>query len=195
MIVKLSLNLNIPLMLVTEQQRVGPQNLLTEAYRSYGKELNLYALFKISNSAIGEDLVQETFLKTWRYLVRGGKIKIMKAFLYHTLNHLIVDQYRKHRTASLDTLIENGFERGDDHPIHLVNFLDGQQAIRLIHYLPAAYQKVLRMRYIKDLSLEEMSQVIGITKNATAVRVHRGLLKLKVLYAVGLRTGHILPPA
>lgn len=32
----------------------------------------------------------------------------MKAFPYHVLNNLIVDEYRKRKTASLDDLLEKG---------------------------------------------------------------------------------------
>ena len=40
----------------------------------------------------------------------------------------------------------------------------------------------MRMKYVQDLSLEEMSQATGQTKNSLAVNIHRGLKKLKLLY-------------
>lgn len=60
--------------------------------------------------------------------------------------------------------------------------LDGKAAIRLIENLPEPYKKVLHMRYIQDLSLGEMALITGKSKNTMAVQVHRGLVKLKVLY-------------
>jgi DNA-directed RNA polymerase specialized sigma24 family protein len=44
------------------------------------------------------------------------------------------------------------------------------------------YQKVMRMRYMQDLSLAEMSLVTGQSRNTIAVQLHRGLAKLKLLY-------------
>lgn len=155
---------------------------LTKAHYDYAKGLNAYAFFKVSNYALGEDLVQDTFIKTWRYLVKGGKIDLMKAFLYHILNDLIVDEYRKHKTASLDVLLEKGFEPSVDHSKHLFNFLDGKAALLLIQRLPEKYQRIMRMRYLQDLSLTEMSLITGQTKNTLAVQTHRGLGKLKLLY-------------
>ncbi len=155
--------------------------MLADAHHDFEKGLNLHAYYKVSDHAVGEDLVQDTFLKTWKYLVRGGKIDMMKAFLYHVLNNLIVDQYRKHKASSLDTLLEKGFE--PDYPEQLVNMLDGKGAMLLIAGLPETYQKVMRMRYVQDLSLTEMALITGKSKNTMAVQVHRGLEKLKVLYA------------
>ena len=40
--------------------------LLTTAYHDYSKGLNLRAYFKVHNHELGEDLVQDTFAKTWK---------------------------------------------------------------------------------------------------------------------------------
>ncbi len=127
-------------------------------------------------------MVQETFMKTWKYLVKGGEIETMKAFLYHVLNNLIVDQYRKKKTASLEVLLEKGYEPGVDDTKRLFNTLDGKAAIILIEKLPLKYQKIMRMKYVQDLTLQEMSDSMGQSKNTIAVQLHRGLEKLKVLY-------------
>ena len=91
---------------MTEKKEKKLQEILTLAHHDYEKGLNARAFFKVSNKALGEDLVQDTFIKTWSYLVKGGKIEIMKAFLYHVLNHLVIDEYRKHKIQSLDALLE-----------------------------------------------------------------------------------------
>lgn len=156
--------------------------LMTTAHNDFSKGLNSHAFFKVHDHVLGEDLVQDTFMKTWRYLVRGGEIDVMKAFLYHILNNLIIDEYRKHKTTSLDVLIEKGFEPVSNDSERVFNMLDGKAALLLIQRLPVAYQKVMRMRFVQDLSLQEMSLITGQTKNTIAVQVHRGLAKLRILY-------------
>jgi len=156
--------------------------IITSAHHDFEKGLNAYAFSKVQNHAKGNDLVQDTFINTWRYLVRKGKIHTMKTFLYHVLNGLIIDEYRKHKTTSLDTLIEKGFEPSVDDSEQHLNSLDGKMAITLIGLLPEKYQKIMRMRYVKMLSLKEMSLITGESKNTIAVQIHRGLEKLKLLY-------------
>lgn len=158
------------------------QIILTKAHKDYEKNLNVHAFFKTHNHATSDDLVQDTFLKTWKYLIKGGKIEIMKAFLYHVLNNLIIDEYRKKKSTSLDVLLEKGFEIKEDNNENIMNFLDGKKAILLIAHLPLNYQAIMRMKYIEDLSLLEMSKRTGETKNALAVKLHRGLEKIKALY-------------
>ncbi|MDD5068234.1 MAG: RNA polymerase sigma factor [Candidatus Pacebacteria bacterium] len=168
--------LNNTLTVMTIEQKI------TQAYNNYQKGLSRYSFSKISNRATGEDLVQDTFMKTWTYLVKGGRVDSMKAFLYHVLNNLIVDQYRKKKTSSLDVLLEKGYEPKAPDGDRLINTLDGKSASLLIEKLPETYQKVMRMRYIQDLSLAEMASETGQSKNAIAVQLHRGLEKLKLLY-------------
>lgn len=155
---------------------------LTTAYRDHNKSLNARAFFKTGSRVTGEDVVQETFMKTWTYLVKGGKIEAMKAFLYHILNNLIVDEYRKRKTASLDVMQEKGFDTSDENAERLINTLDGKAAMFLIHRLPQKYREVLHMKYIQLLSLKEMALITGRPRNALAVQVHRGMKKLKLLY-------------
>jgi RNA polymerase sigma-70 factor, ECF subfamily len=167
---------------MTPKQKTDRQSLLAGAHHDYAKGLGSHAFFKLNNRAISDDLVQDTFMKTWKYLAKDGKIDVMKAFLYHILNNLIVDEYRKRKLLSLDLLLAKGYEPGTDTTDRLVDALDGKAALMLIQRLPLAYQKVMRMRYVQDLSLAEMSIITGQSKNTMAVQLHRGLAKLKVLY-------------
>ena len=168
--------------MMNQLQENKQRALLGAAHHDYEQALNKHSFFKLNDRALGTDLVQETFVKTWSYLVKGGKIDVMKAFLYHVLNNLIVDEYRKRKTVSLDLLLEKGFEPKPKESADLFAMIDGRAVLELIKKLPEKYQKIMRMRYIQELSLKEMSLITGQTKNAMAVQVHRGLEKLKQLY-------------
>lgn len=170
---------------MTPKQKIKREEMLTTAHYDYERGMNSYASFKVSNRTTGQDLVQDTFLRTWAYMVKGGKVHLMKPFLYHILNNLIIDEYRKRKTSSLDVLLEKGFEPSFDNQERMVNTFDGRAALLLIQYLPARYEKVMQMKYARGLSLKEISLITGQSRNAVAVQAHRGLLKLKKLYNRG----------
>jgi len=105
----------------------------------------------------------------------------MKAFLYHVLNNLIVtipDAAKRRRSTPYGERIRADHRECQD----LIESLDGKAAMVFDCAAPQAYQKVMRMRYVQDLSLKEMSFITGQSRNALAVQAHRGLEKLKVLY-------------
>ena len=156
--------------MLTVAEKLNLQLVMTAAHADFEKGLTRHAQFRVSDSGVCEDLVQDTFMKTWVYLVKAGKIELMKPFLYHILNCLIIDEYRKKKSTSLDVMLDKGFEPGNDDFDRTVNLLDGKAAIVLITSLPIAYQKIMSLRYVDDLSLAEIAEVTGQTKNAVAVK-------------------------
>jgi RNA polymerase sigma-70 factor (ECF subfamily) len=170
---------------MTQQQLKIQQGLLSKAHQEYRSQLKRYSLSKVNNPQLAEDLVQDTFLRAWNYLLKGGEVDTMKSFLYQILHRLIIDEYRRgKRTSSLDDLVEKGFEPSErtGEFEHISNILDGKAMMLLINKLPDRYKKVLRMRYMEHLSIEEMAARIGQSKNTVAVQIHRGLVKLKELF-------------
>jgi RNA polymerase sigma-70 factor, ECF subfamily len=170
---------------MTQQQLKIQQGVLTLAHQDYRKQLKRYALSKVNNPQLAEDLVQDTFLRAWNYVLKGGKVDTMKSFLYQILHRLIIDEYRRgKRTSSLDDLVEKGFEPSANTQEfeHISNILDGKATMLLINKLPDRYRKVLTMRYIENLTIEEMAAEIGQSKNTVAVQIHRGLVKLKEIF-------------
>jgi RNA polymerase sigma-70 factor, ECF subfamily len=167
---------------MTRKKQEELKRILTQAHQEHAKELRARALFKVNDRDLCEDLVQKTFMKTWNYLMKGGEIETMKAFLHHVLNSLIVDEYRRRKALSLDTLLQKGFEPGVDDVSRMVNRMDSKSATVLLDQLPEKYKKVINMRYLKELELEEMSGLTGQSKNTIAVQVHRGLEMLRSIY-------------
>jgi RNA polymerase sigma-70 factor (ECF subfamily) len=159
---------------------------LTKAHHDFSRELIRFANMKVSNAALSDDLVQDTFMKTWEYLQNTGKIDLMRAFLYHVLNCLIVDEYRKKKALSLDLLVENGFELEAINSENIFNTIDEKALLLLIKKLPEKYRNVITMRYTKDMSLVEMSTIAHRPPNTMSVQVHRGVVKLRALYAGNL---------
>ncbi len=154
------------------------------SYTTLKKDLTVHANYKLNNAETSEDLVQVTFMKTWAYLVKGGQIHLMRAFLYHVLNDLITDEYRKKKSVSLDALMDDGYEptAAKDEEELLYAHFDAAAVIRLISKLPPKYQKIMYLRYVQNLTLTEMAAETGQSKNTLAVQSHRGLEKVKEIF-------------
>ena len=164
------------------------QEIFIRAYGDYEKSLLRRSFFKVGDKALADDLVQTTFLKTWEYLVKTGNIDTMKAFLFNVLNNLIVDEYRKEKSVSLDVLSEGGFQVVIDDSEQLFNIIDGKTAIMMIPLLSAKYRKVITMRYLEDLPLKDIALATNQSKNTVAVQIHRGVEKLAILFQVETET-------
>ncbi len=159
----------------------GQRDEFIRAYDEHSDALFRYCLFRVSDREMALDLVQECFMRAWNYLSRGKEVGAMKPFLFKTMHNLIVDEYRRKKSLSLDVLAESGFDPGEDQSGELMSAIDAERAFALLAKLPEEYREVLFLRYVEELPFEEIAQMTGESKNALAVRAHRGIEKLRGL--------------
>lgn len=144
------------------------------------------ALFRFCYAFTGrrddaKDAVQETFTRTWSYLVSGKRVDQMKPFLYRTARNMLIDRARKAREHSLEQLQEAGWDVADERTPDPLLSAEAARAVRLAAGLEPAQRDALLMRYIEDMPPREIARVVGGGENAVSVRIHRALQKLRVL--------------
>jgi RNA polymerase sigma-70 factor (ECF subfamily) len=156
-----------------------------EAFDRHADALYRHCFFRVSDPETARDIVSETFTRTWDYLVKGKTVEDFRPFLYRTLNHLIIDEYRKRSAESLDALLddyeipESAFEElvaGSREDAEFA--LDAQRVPELLAELPTQYRDVVVMRYMDGLAPAEIAQITGISVNTVSVRIHRGIALL-----------------
>lgn len=152
---------------------------LKEAYDEYSDAIFRYCCFKVSDREKAIDLTQDVFVKVWQYLLAGNEVGNMKALLYKVARNLIIDEYRKKKFDSLDTMAEAGFEPADIRELDTISIVEAGLLVERIKELPDAYSEVVFMRYVDDLSVKEIAEALGEQENNVSVRIHRGLHKLR----------------
>jgi RNA polymerase sigma-70 factor (ECF subfamily) len=168
-----------------------------EAYTRYSDELFRHCYLRVSDRERALELTQEAFLRTWEYVEKGNVVLEFRPFLYRTLKNLIIDEYRKMKTSSLDAMVEDT-EGGSIEALlppdesntleAAIDRFEGVRALDALKKLPDAYKEVLIMRYVEGLSPKEIAQSLDENENAVSVRVHRGLKKLKSLLEPDIAT-------
>ncbi len=150
-----------------------------KAYDDLSDAIFRHCWFKIGDREKAKDLMQETFTRSWQYIIQGTEVKNMKPFLYRVANNLIIDEYRKKKELSLDGLMAEGFEPGFDEIKSTEQSIDAKLALSVINQLDEKYQEAIMMRYVDELSPKEIAEITGENENNISVRIHRGLKQLK----------------
>lgn len=154
----------------------------TKAYDALADAIFRHCYFRVSDRERAKELMQETFIRAWNYIVDGHTIEQPKAFLYRVAHNLIVDEYRSRRgEASLDDLREKGFDVGTDARDALHAKIEAADILGLLDKIGTKYQEVIILRYIDGLGPKEIAKVIGESENAVSVRIHRGVRQIKKL--------------
>ena len=151
----------------------------TKTYEEHSDALFRYCYFRVSDREKALDLVQDVFTKTWHYIQEGNTVENIRAFLYTTARHLIIDEYRKKKNLSLDALVDQGVEPSISIMTSLETSIDAALAIEEVKKLPEAYSEILFMRYVSDMSVQDIAEALKLSENVVSVRIHRGMALLR----------------
>lgn len=159
-----------------------------KAYDKNVNDIHRFIYFKIGNKEETNDLTSMVFLKTWNHIKNNSleDSKTLRALLYKIARNTIIDYYRETGnkiTASLDD---------EDHKIDVVDDgvdpqekIDSEANLELIKsklpLLKEEYREVIIMKFINDLTLEEISDISGKKIGNIRVILHRALGALKGL--------------
>ncbi|MDO8601975.1 MAG: RNA polymerase sigma factor [bacterium] len=160
----------------------GDQEAFLKAYDELADALYRHCFFRVYSKARAQELMQEAFMKAWKYATSAGKpIQNLRAFLYKIANNLIIDESRKHKEESLEVLMEQSDANEPSHDGRADLEKDMLIAdIKLVMIeLDADTQQILTYRFIDDLEPKEIADILEITPNNASVRLNRALQTLK----------------
>ena len=132
-------------------------------------------------------MVQETFIRTWEYILKGEKVENIRAFFYRVLNNLVVDEIRRKKSLSLEEITEGGFQASDNKVGKLQVEL-GAEAVNLMRSMEKMEEEkkqLLIMRFIDGLGPKEIASVVGESENVISVRLSRALKELREIFNNG----------
>jgi len=152
-----------------------------QAYNDLADPIFRHCYFRVFDREKAKDIMQDVFLKTWKYIADGNNIENIKAFIYKIANNLIIDNSRKKNTESLDDLKEKGFDVGENKKQILENKIDASHIIIVANQLSQDYKEVIIMRYLEGLGPKEISEILGLTETNVSVCINRGIKELKKL--------------
>lgn len=104
----------------------------------------------------------------------------MRPFLYQLAGNLVIDWYRKHKSESLENLMDQGFDPPDLKTDN-ESRAELQWALANLTKLAPADRDLILWRYIEDLTPREIAEILGEKENTISVRVHRALERLRKL--------------
>lgn len=167
--------------------------LLDQLIETHQQRLYRYLLFLTASRPLAEDLFQETWV---RVLERGHQYNAKSKFeswLFAIARNLVIDISRKKKMASLEEMgdpeSEAPFDPPDEHSASVLQILvsrESQQAVQLsLLRIPPYYREVLLLRFMEDLSLEEIAAVLATPISTVKSRLYRGLTALKSVLTEG----------
>ena len=157
----------------------GDSLAFSQVYDAYADAIFRFIFFKVSNKEDAEDLTARVFLKVWDFVRRkeasGAQFK---ALLYTVARNLVIDYYRAKRTDIAIEEAENIQSQYDlEHIVAVKN--DFEQATETLKCIKIEYREVIMMRFIEELSISEIAEILNKKEVAVRVLIHRAIKSAK----------------
>lgn len=169
------------------QLKQKDKDAFVRAYDLYLDDIYRFIYFKVSSREEAEDLTSAVFLKAWDYIQNNNLIdyKTLKALFYKIARNLVIDHYRKKSVqlnVSLDADPDKTVDIKDDKQDieKRVEFLSEFSEIeKKLLQLKYEYREVVMLRFINELSISEVAEVLDKPRGNVRVLLHRAIAALK----------------
>ncbi|MBM3344359.1 MAG: RNA polymerase sigma factor [Betaproteobacteria bacterium] len=169
--------------------RDGDAGAFDELYRRHKGGVYRYMLRNCRDAALADELFQEV----WMNLIRAREGYTVQAkfttYIYTLAHNRLIDHYRQHGRAQFVS-----FERDEDdapffaEPLaaprdeperHLDVKQQAAQLLQLLGALPAPQREAFVMQYEAGMSVEEIADATGVTRETAKSRLRYALAKIR----------------
>jgi len=155
---------------------------LESLVEQYQYRLVRYLIYLLGRRGGVDDLVQEIWL---RVLEQGSSYDGQSRFepwLFRIARNIAVDTVRKRRVFSLDSNNDLRPVTASDEPSPFTlaaRTEDADRLARSLQTLEPVYREALVLRFQEEMSLQEISAIVGAPVSTVASRIYRGLATLR----------------
>jgi RNA polymerase sigma-70 factor (ECF subfamily) len=169
--------------------KTGDQEAFRQLVDLYKRQVYAICFRMVGIPQEAEDLAQESFLRAYTNIGRYQLDKKFSTWLYRIATNLSIDYLRKRKPSvyldaevpgtegyTLQTQLPSG-EPAPDESVVLGE--ERARVISAIGQLPIKYRTPIVLKYIDDLSLIEISDILKLPVATVKTRIHRGREALK----------------
>ncbi|EDL64465.1 RNA polymerase sigma factor SigW [Bacillus sp. SG-1] len=162
----------------------GDQDAFAEVIELYKDKVFQICFRMLGNRHEAEDVAQEAFIRAYVNIHTFNQKRKFSTWLYRIATNLCIDRIRKKKpdyyldaevkgTEGL-TMYSHVAAEGQL-PEEEVEEMELQAEIqRQILKLPDKYRSVIVLKYIEELSLQEISEILDLPLGTVKTRIHRG---------------------
>jgi RNA polymerase sigma-70 factor (ECF subfamily) len=154
-----------------------------------------------------EDLLQETYLKAFRYYSGFEEGTNLKAWLFRIMKNNFINGYRKRKVQPQSVEIDELRDSGEDHWDIEVGVAEAgsenaslstemdEDVARAISALPHNYKMALLLVDIQGHTYQEVAETLAVPVGTVMSRLYRGRAKIeKALLSFGKRYNYLSAP-
>jgi len=138
------------------------------------------ALRMAKDETEAEDLVQDTYLRAYRFFDRFQRGTSVKAWLFKILKNIFINNFKK-QAKTPEHVDFTQLKRSEDEPVspsdpeeELLYRFFGDELMRAMDALPEEFRLVIFLSDVQGFSYKEIAKIVDCPIGTVMSRLHRG---------------------
>lgn len=169
-----------------ESVLAGNKQAYAHIINQYKNPLYALVLRMTRNPQTAQDLVQEIFIKVYEQLGKYDQKGSFSSWIYRVATNHCMDEFRKKSYQTKQVEIEDEQVVNYNHPeIVFLKKEKSRQLEKLIAMLPEDERLIILMRFVNELSYQEISELLTIPLSDVRNKLHRAKKKMRMTVKQG----------
>ncbi|ATF11052.1 sigma-70 family RNA polymerase sigma factor [Brevibacillus sp. HB1.2] len=153
-----------------------------QIYEDYSAKIYRYFRYRVKNVWDVEDLTTTVFIKVYSKLEQYDGRHPFGAWIFRIAHNALIDYMRKKRESPVDQDTFSNMVATDKLPEEcLLNQETTEGLWDKVHTLTKDQRNVIALRYLGDLRMNEIAEILGKTEASVKILHFRGIKKLQQL--------------
>lgn len=164
-------------------QKLRDREAFRVLYEAYADRIQRFLSMKVGDTEVVEDLLQDVFIRAWKYLMEDEPIEHPQALFFRIARNTVVDHYRRTDPAAI-SLDEDGVTEVPA-PSKVTEQTDAKSEVEqvraLLGKLRESYREAIELRFFEEMSIEEIAEALDKPPGTVRVLIHRAVSALEKL--------------
>jgi len=157
----------------------------TKLYRRYAGKVFAKCISMLADEGLARDATQDIFIKIMLNLSKFSEQSSFSTWIYSITYNYCIDLIRKKKKMPLlftEDVGKISSETNVEIPDSVVLEMKQERLEKVLELLPAGDRAILMMKYIDDLSIKEIGDILGKTESAIKMQIMRAKHKSQSIH-------------
>lgn len=157
----------------------------TQLYRRYASKVFAKCISMLGDEGMARDATQDIFIKILLNLAKFTEQSSFSTWVYSITYNYCIDLIRKKKKIPLlytEDVGKMSKETEVEIPDSVLLEMKQERLAKVLDRLPPGDKAILMMKYIDDLQIKDIGDVLGKTESAIKMQIMRAKQKAQVIY-------------
>jgi RNA polymerase sigma factor (sigma-70 family) len=157
----------------------------TRLYRRYAGKVFAKCISMLGDEGLARDATQDIFIKVLLNLSKFTEQSSFSTWVYSITYNYCIDLIRKKKKNILlftEDISRVGKEVNEDVPDSVILEMETKRLEKVLERLPPGDKAILDMKYIEDMSIKDIADILNKTESAIKMQIMRAKQKAQAIY-------------